>query len=307
MLQHHPVACLQAVAVQKPPHIALPALHLAAAPEEHGRAVGLARHHDGRVGTDDGEAAAGAARLGVGDGQSHPVGAGVAPLRPVEVHVALAIFFKHEAVLGFAQFEFGADVALGHGVALLVYEGAVHRVHHVVGHIAVVAAPLHVAGKAGPLGAGHLFRQVQRGRGFYIALAVENPDRACYFLHMKGAGGTRALQRTAGAGGHLGGSAVAAHFNAVVGAGQAVAQVHAHRQRCATVRAMVFQCVQCSIGLTPDGDLVAQAAHRDGPLLHKIRWANGVPEVIQPAFEQGVNVMGLGGCGGSAHVILQGS
>ena len=41
LLQHHSVAGFQAVAVQKAPHIALPALHAAAAPEEHRAHVGV--------------------------------------------------------------------------------------------------------------------------------------------------------------------------------------------------------------------------------------------------------------------------
>ena len=40
LLQHHSVAGFQAVAVQKTPRVALPALHAAAAPEEHRAQVG---------------------------------------------------------------------------------------------------------------------------------------------------------------------------------------------------------------------------------------------------------------------------
>ena len=53
LLQHHSVACFQAVAVQKAPHVALPALHAAAAPEEHRAQVGA----DGRVAANHGTTA----------------------------------------------------------------------------------------------------------------------------------------------------------------------------------------------------------------------------------------------------------
>ena len=53
LLQHHPVTGFQAVAVQKTPHVALPALHAAAAPEEHRAQVGA----DGRVAANDGTTA----------------------------------------------------------------------------------------------------------------------------------------------------------------------------------------------------------------------------------------------------------
>ena len=53
LLQHHPVTGFQAVAVQKAPHVALPALHAAAAPEEHRAQVGAYGH----VAADDGTTA----------------------------------------------------------------------------------------------------------------------------------------------------------------------------------------------------------------------------------------------------------
>jgi hypothetical protein len=60
---------------------------------------------DRRVAADDGEVAAGAAGLRIGNLQAHQVDAGVDPFGPVEVDVALALLLEDEAVLGVAHLE----------------------------------------------------------------------------------------------------------------------------------------------------------------------------------------------------------
>ena len=59
-------------------------------------------------------------------------------------------------------------------------------------------------------------------------------------------------------------NAVAAHFDAVVRAGQAIAEDYALRQRCAAVRAAVFERMQLAPVVAPEGKLSAEAAQRDG-------------------------------------------
>src|SRR5205085_2800134 len=86
LLQHRPVPRLQPVLVEEAPGVALPALDLAAAPVEDGRALLV----DRRVDADDMEIAARAAGCRIGDLQPQPVRSGIDELGPVEIDVALA-------------------------------------------------------------------------------------------------------------------------------------------------------------------------------------------------------------------------
>ncbi|MNN30683.1 hypothetical protein D3C81_1443390 [compost metagenome] len=215
--------------------------------------------------------------------------AGIGPFGPVEVHPALAILLEDEAGVGVAGDELGVALALGHGVRLLVQVGAVHGVHDVVQHVAVVAAPLGVAEEVGELGVGQLLGQHQRRRLLEVARRVVQPDRAGRLGDVEETGGLAAFQLAAGAAGHAGGDAVAAHFHAVVGALQAVAQVHPARQRRATVRAVVFEGVQGAVGVAPEGQLVAQATQGHRFVFDEAHRADRVPEVLQAIGEEVFN------------------
>ncbi len=288
LLQHHPVARLEPVLVQEAPGIALPAADLAQPPVEHRGHV----FDDRRVAADDGERTARTAGLGIRNRQPHPVQIGITPFGPVKVHATLAGLLEHEAMLGAAQLELGADVALAHRMRLLVHEGAVHRIDHVVLDIPIVGAPFGVAKKPRPFPAGHLFGQTQRWWfGQMRVGGVEQEHGAVAFLYMEAARGLAAFERAAGAGRHPGHRTVAAHFDTVVRAGQPVTQVHTHRQRRAAVRAMVFECMHCAIAVAPQGDLVAEPAQRDRRILDKGRRTHRVPQVAQATGQQGIDLV----------------
>ncbi|MPN63082.1 hypothetical protein SDC9_210836 [bioreactor metagenome] len=97
--------------------------------------------------------------------------------------------------------------------------GSVHGIHDVVQCIAVVAAPLGIAQEVRVLGRAQLLGQAELGSLVHMLVAVVEKDCAMHLAHMEGQRGARAFELAAGAAGHLGHRAVAAHFHAVVGAG----------------------------------------------------------------------------------------
>src|SRR5688500_15648518 len=125
LLEHRPVQAFQPVAVQEAPGVALPAAHLAAAPEEHLRMLRVDRHGE----ADDEEWPAGAELLLVGNRQPHPVRARLAPLDPVEIQALLAGFLEHQPGAGLAYAELRGPVAPRHRMRLRVQISAVHRIH----------------------------------------------------------------------------------------------------------------------------------------------------------------------------------
>src|SRR5919206_1840309 len=78
LLEHRPVQSFKPVTVEKAPYIALPALHLAAAPEENLRVLGVDRRHE----TDDEKRTARAVLFLVGNGKAHPLRSRLAPFHP---------------------------------------------------------------------------------------------------------------------------------------------------------------------------------------------------------------------------------
>jgi len=88
---------------------------------------------------------------------------------------------------------------------------------------------------------------------------MEHPRRAAAF------------ELAAGAARHLGDGAIAAYFDAVVRALQAVAQHRPLGQWRTAVRAVVLKGVHAAVVVAPQGDLVAQAANRDGFFAQQLR------------------------------------
>ena len=156
-----------------------------------------------------------------------------------------------------------------------------HGVHHVFDHIAVIATPFHVAEEGIPLRRGQLLGQVQRRRRIDVHIAVVDEDGTIAFGHVKAERGARAFELATRAARHARGGTVAANFYAMVGAAEAVTQDHTQRQRCTTVRAVIFQCVHYAGLVAPDSNLLAQTAQGDGLFLDKGRWAQGEPIVLQ--------------------------
>ena len=110
LLQHFPVQFFQTIAVHKAPHIALPALHAADAPEEDAAVVVIFRHHH----ADDKEVAARPEALLVRNGETHPAGAAVAQFHPVEIDAALPLFLEDEAGFGRLKHHVGLAIPFRH-------------------------------------------------------------------------------------------------------------------------------------------------------------------------------------------------
>ncbi|MNP33312.1 hypothetical protein D3C76_1265440 [compost metagenome] len=215
------MARLQAVLVEEAPGVALPTAQPPRAPVKYCGQGAAA----GGVAGDNREVAARATGLRVGYFQAQPVAAVVEEFGPVEVDPALAFLLEEEALVGVAGDELGGGFAFAHGVRHLVQVGAVHRVHDVVDDIAVVALPLGVAQEAAPFGGAQLLGQHQFRRGVHVRFGgVEEKDRAGGFTGVEHARRAAAFEFATGAAGHLGDGAVAAHFDAVVRALQAVTQ-----------------------------------------------------------------------------------
>ena len=278
LLQHCPVPRFQAVLVEEAPGVALPAGQRPATPVEHRGQRTAAR----RIAADNGEVAARAAGFRVGDFQAQPVAAVVHELGPVEVHPALAFLLEEEPVVGVAGDELGGGFAFAHRVRHLVQVGAVHRVHDVVDHVAIVTFPLGVADEAAPLGRGQLLGQHQLRRRLQMRVGgVEQKDRTRRFAGMEHAGRAATFKFAAGAAGHLGHGAVAAHFDAVIRALQAITQDRALGQRRTAMGAMVFQGMYAAIVIAPQGNLVAEAAHRYRLFAQQVRGQYREPEVFE--------------------------
>lgn len=147
--------------------------------------------------------------------------------------------------------------------------GAVHRVHHVFQRVLVIAFPRGGAEEVAEiLRVGELIRESQLVRLLVSGNAEPQEDRAVHFLHAIAAHALLADQRTFVHGGHIFHLAVARHFHAVIPAGDAVAEVPAHRQTRAAVRAAVFQRLHLAVFIAPDHNLLAQAGNAHRSRLH---------------------------------------
>src|SRR2546421_2362110 len=216
LLEHVPVQAFEPVAVEKAPHVALPALHLSAAPEEHLRMFGIDRRGE----ADDIEGTARAVFLLVGNRKTHPRGAAFAPFHPVEVDAFLVRLFEHQAGRRHAHVELRALVALRHRMRLRMEVGAMHRVHDVLDGVAVIAFPRRGAQERRPFGRGELLGKLE-GRRFAMKLIAEI-DEHCAVRLFRGIALHRLLahQRAILHRRHIGDDAVAFDLHAVVPACQ---------------------------------------------------------------------------------------
>ena len=140
-----------------------------------------------------------------------------------------------------------------------------HRVHHVFQGVLVVAFPRRGTQEVAIFVAiGQLLRKVQLIRLLVGGDAKPQKNSAVRFLNAVAADALLTHQRTAVNRRDVFHFAVAGHFHAVIPAGDAIAQVPAHRQARAAVRAAVFQRLHLAVFIAPDHDLFAEAgnAHR---------------------------------------------
>ena len=155
LFKHCPVAGLEPIAVQESPHVTLPSLDPADAPEEH-RGQRLTIGSGWRVHTDDAKLWRRPAGRRVWDLKPHPHEIGVPKLGPVEVQTPLPVLGEDITGLGLGCAELGDAGSLGHRVGHSVQERSVCRIHHVVGDISVVTFPLHVTKEVAALLGGQL-------------------------------------------------------------------------------------------------------------------------------------------------------
>ncbi len=282
LLQHFPVQFFQTVAVHETPHIALPALHPANAPEEDAAVVVIFRHHH----ADDKEVAARPEALLVRNGEAHPAGAAVAQLHPVKIDAALPFLLENKTGFGRLEHHVGLAIPFRHRVRRGVQIGAVHRVHHVFQRVLVIAFPRGGAEEvAEAVRIGELVREGQLVRLLVRGDAKPEEDGAVRLLHVIAAYALLADQRTFIYGGHVFHFAVARHLYAVIPAGNAVPEVPAHRQARAAVRAAVLQRLHLAIFIAPDHNLLAQAGDAHRRRLHFPARQHRIPEATQ-AFIQ---------------------
>ena len=160
--------------------------------------------------------------------------------------------------------------------------GAVHRVHHVFQRVLVVALPRGGAEEvAEVLRIGKFIREGQRVRLLVSGDAKPQEDSAVRLLHVIAAHALLADQRTFIHSGHVFHLAVARHLYAVIPAGDAVAEVPAHRQARAAVRTAVLQRLHLAVFVAPDHNLLAQAGDAHRRRLHFPARQHRIPEAAQ--------------------------
>ena len=163
-----------------------------------------------------------------------------------------------------------------------------HGIDHVFHHIAVVAGPLGVTNERGPFRRAELLRQAQGRRCFELWVnRIEQENGAVRFGGVEGARLTRAFQLAARATGHACHRAIAAHFDAVIRAGDAVTQDDTQRQGRTSVWAVIFQRVNLACLVSPQHNFVTQAAQRDGAFFDECAGTHGVPEVFETFGQHG--------------------
>ena len=238
---------------------------------------------------DDRERTAGADLRLIRNRQAQPHRAGLAKLRPIEVHAALAGLLEHDPVVGFNHFHHGLLLAARHRVRHGVQVGAVHRVHDVVDGVAVVDVPMRKAEEVTVLVAGQFFGQAQRadrvvelGRSL---VAKPQEDGTGTLLHRVAAHAGLAFHGARVDSRYAGYRTLAVHFNAVVPASHMVAQVPTHRQARTAMRAAVFQRMHLAGGVTPQHDVLAQTRDAHRGVFHIPRRRHRIPVVAQTGVD----------------------
>ena len=282
LLQHVPVQRFEPQAIHEPPQIALPAADLAYPPEIDLTRSGIDRRHE----ADDTESAARPGFHAVGNLQAHPLGAGAAELDPIEVHVALVLFLAYESGTGRDDAQARSAVAARHRVRAGVQIGSVHRVHHVVDGIAVVATPCRDAQHGGEAVVGQWLRRRQLGRLLVQGVAEPGEDGPPDFAAVIAAHRRPADQRAGLDRRDVEDRSVGADFDTVVPASQPVAEVPAERQACAAVGTAVFQCMRNAVAVAPDHDALAEPDDPERILADLPTRSDRVPEVAQPLLQK---------------------
>lgn len=132
---------------------------------------------------------------------------------------------------------------------------------------------------------GEFIREAQFIRLLIGSDAKPQENGAVRLLHLIAAHALLADQRTFVHGGHVFHFTVARHFHAVIPAGDAVAEIPAHRQTRAAVWTAVFQRLHLTIFVAPDHNLFAQTSNAHGRRLHFPARQHRIPEATQTFIE----------------------
>ncbi len=289
LLQHVPVPFFQRGAIEEAPDLARQAGGLAHAPEEHDAVLLV----DRRGVADDAEWAARSSRGRVGDVEPaewcrrlrHHLG-------PVEVFTLLLNARDDEA----------GRVALDAHLVLLgtereregvgVQVAAVHGVGEVIERVAVIARPRRDAQDPGPFRTGELFRQLERRRLALRGAREIDEDGVVRFRHRKALDRAAAFERAVGHRRDPHHRARSVEGDAVVAAGDVVAQHLATREPRAAVGAVIFQALQRALAVAPQHQVTAERLDRVrvvGLHLHRLR--DRIPLIEQPAVDQVVDTL----------------
>ena len=161
-----------------------------------------------------------------------------------------------------------------------------HRIHDVFQRVLVVAFPRGGTQEVAVVfGVGQLCREAQFIRLLVGCHAEPQKNSAVCFLYVVAAHALLAHQRAFIDGGDIFHFAVAGDFYTVIPAGNAVAEVPAHRQARTAVRAAIFQRLNLTVLVTPDHDLLAKTGdpHRGG--LHLPAGQYRIPKAAQAFVE----------------------
>ena len=283
LLEHVPVQRLEARAVQEPPEVALPALDPPNPPEVDLAGLPVHRGHE----PDDAEGPARAGRLAVGDLEAHPVAPGSAELDPVEVDVALVLLLAEESGLGRDHSQSRPAIPLRHRVRLGMQVGAVHRVHHVVDGVAVVAAPGGDAEHGRVAIVGELLGEAELRRLLVKGVAEPGEYRSAHLA--AGIAADRGLPRQgAGIDGRdVENLAPGVDLHPVIPARQPIAEIPAEGEAGAPVGAAVLEGVDGSVPVTPHDDAIAETGDPEGVLADLPARSDRIPEVAKALLEEG--------------------
>ena len=290
LFQHVPVQGFEPVAVHELPYVALPPRNLAGAPEKDSAVFFIDRRHE----THDAEIAAGSCFLSIRQGRHpQPERTGVAVFDPVEIDVALIGFAEYESGIGLVDLHLGLCIALGHGMRNRMQISAMHRVHHVIHRIGPVALPVRGTQHCRPFVGMKLLRKVEFV-GLLVQLVAE-PDEDAVHVFEAGIGFHHLVadHGTFGYGGDILDDTVAANLHAVIPAGDAVAEVPAHRQSRTTVGTTVFNAMNRAILVAPDNDLFAKPRQALRLVCHHPACRDRPPPIERPQRHALFDILGI--------------
>ncbi len=185
----------------------------------------------------------------------------------------------------------------GHGVRLRVQVRAVHRIHDVVDGVAVVHVPETGAEHLAPVGRSELLGQFELARLGVQGIAEVEKDRAVALLDGVGAHLALLLHRAVVHRRDVDHRAAAVDLDAVVPARHAVAEVPAHGEARAAVRAAVLEGAHGAVLVAPHDDVLAETCDADRSVVHAPARQHRVPDIAQSGVEDAlvVRLCGIGG------------